>query len=117
VQGNALYDCVDPEPVPQTFRAAVRRVGDLGLDHYAFDDLPDSDTGKRPNWHMRQLARFLRLPDTVGGVQSIEKLWRHGNRAVHGFLLTRAIFALLERPDGHGPAGKVDTSGRDLDQL
>lgn len=107
VQRDDLHHGIDPEAVPRALRAAVRRVSDFGFDHYALHDLPDPDTRQRPDRYMRQLARFLRFSDAVGGVQSIENLWRLGNSAVKGFLFARAVFALLERSDGHGSAGQV----------
>ena len=46
VEGNALDDRIDAEPVPETFRGAVRCVRDPGIDHDAFDDLPDPDAAQ-----------------------------------------------------------------------
>lgn len=117
VERDAVHRRVDPEPVPQTFRGAVRRVRYSGLDHDRFDDLPDPHPAQWPDGCRRLLAGLLGLPDTVGGVEGVQVVWWHWNVPVHESLGTRGILALLEAADCDRPAREVDPSWRDLYQL
>jgi len=46
VQRYALDGGIDAEPVAQALGAAVRRIGNIRLDHHALDDLPDPNARK-----------------------------------------------------------------------
>jgi hypothetical protein len=67
VEGNALYCGMNTEPMPETLRAAMRRIRDTRFDHDPFHDLPDPDPGQVPDRGGRLPAGFLRLPYPVGG--------------------------------------------------
>ena len=56
VQRNVVHRRIDPEPMAQTFRAGVRRVGYPGLGHDALHDLPNPHPTERPDWGSCQLA-------------------------------------------------------------
>ena len=108
---------MNAEPMTQALRRPVRRIWDPGLDHDAFDDLPDPDPAEVPDRSCRFPAGFLRLPDPVGGGQSIEELGRDRNVPEHDLLLSRGVLTLLQRSDRDGSTGEVDPGRGDLQGL
>ena len=117
VYGNAVHGGVDPEPVAQTFRTAVRRVGNACLDHHGLDDLPDTHAGQIPNRPAGESGRFLRLPDAMRGVEGVEIIRRHRNGPVDDLRLARPVLALFQAAQRHRAAGQVHAGRGDLDQL
>jgi len=117
VQRDAFHGGINAEPVAQTLGAAVWRVRDIRLDHHALDDLPDADTGERPDRCLGLLGRSLGLADAMGGVQGIEIVWRDGNGPVDDPGPPLGVLALLEAADRDGAAGEIDTGWGNLDQL
>lgn len=71
----------------------------MGLDHDALDDLPDPDPAQVPDRHGRLSARILRLPDSMGGGQSIEELGRDRHGPEHDLLLPCGVLAFLQGPE------------------
>ena len=117
VKRYAVHRGVNPEPVAQPLRAAVRRVRDPGLDHDALDDLPDPHPAQVPDRRSRLFAGLLRLPDAMGGGQSIEKLRRDRDGPEHDLGAAGGVLAFLETADGDGATGKVDPRRGDLQEL
>ena len=115
---NTVHRGIDPEAVAQTFRAAMRRIGNIGLDHHILDDLPDSDTGQIPDRRFCELRHFLRLADAMRRVESIKIVRRHGYGAIDNLLLSSFwVLALLETAKRDGTFGEINSSRGDLDQL
>lgn len=117
VQRDAVDGRVDSEPVPQSLRAALRRVGDAGLDHDARDDLPDPHPAQRPDRRLGLFSGSLGLADAMRGVERVQVIRRDRDRPVDQFGAAGSVPALLQGSDRNRAAGEIHAGGRDLDQL
>ncbi len=106
-----------PEAVAQAFRAAVRRVRNVCLDHEVLDDVPDPYPAQGPDREAGLLPGFLSLADTVCRVQRVEKLGRHRHIPEYDFLTACRILALLQRPDGDDAAREVYAGRCDFEKF
>lgn len=117
VQRHPAHHGVDPEAVPQPLGAAVRGIGDTGLDHDRGDNLPDPNPAKRPDRGLGLPAGGLSLADAMGGVERVEVIRRHRDGSEDDFRGTCGVLAFLQAAQGDGAAGQVDPSRSDLQQF